>query len=65
MVEGRHFIHSHLRHAQIGSDIGHVFGSDPALLVLHEAQRCHHGGLALIGGIFLQLFVDERGDLLG
>jgi len=38
---------------------------DPALLVLHETQRRHHGRLALIGRVFLELFVDERGDLLG
>ena len=50
-------MHGHGRHAQV---FGHgllAFGTDPALLLLHDGQTRHHGRLLLLGGVL--------GDLAG
>ena len=63
MVESGHFIHSHLRHADKTAMSAISSVADPAFLVLHKTQCRHHRGLALVGRIFLQLFVDLACDL--
>ena len=69
VVEGRHLVHRHRRHAEVAGDEIHGLGREPALLVLRDDERaitadCFWSGgyLATSRSIFLS---DSAQRLIG
>jgi hypothetical protein len=58
VVEARHLEGRHRRHAEVVGHGGDGFLGQPALFVLGDDQRRHHGGLLLVGRILGDFAVD-------